>query len=81
MLIAQNQPLPMGKVDRTRHGYFTTYRLGNVTIKQEVEIVPTRGKPGQQRRRGCSSPRATWEQQTGGRDRGWTGRPSARGCV
>lgn len=50
MLIAQNQPLPMGKVKKARHGFFTTYRLGNVTIKQEVEIVPTRGKPGQRRR-------------------------------
>jgi len=51
MLIAQNQPLPMGKAKKARSGYFTTYKIGGLTIKQEVEIVPTRGAPGQRRRR------------------------------
>jgi hypothetical protein len=49
-LLNQNQPLPKGKSKRARQGFSSVYEIGKLTITQEVEVVPTRAKPGQKRR-------------------------------
>lgn len=49
-MTVQNQPLPAGKGKRSRVGFMSTYEHGKLTITQEMEVVPTRAKPGQKRR-------------------------------
>ena len=46
----QNGPLPKTREGKDRKGSMSVYKMGKVTITQEVEIVPTRGKPGEKRR-------------------------------
>ena len=49
-LTQQNAPLPKTRDDKPRKGTMTVMQMGKLTITQEVEIVPTRGKPGEKRK-------------------------------
>lgn len=49
-MTAQNQPLPLGKGKKQRAGFLSIYEVGKMTITQEMEVVPTKAKPGQKRR-------------------------------
>lgn len=46
-----NQPLPNTKDGKPRTGTMSAYEVGKLTITQEVEVVATRSKPGEKRRR------------------------------
>lgn len=47
----QNQPLPAGKGKKARTGFVSAYEIGKLTITQEVEVVPTKSKGAEKRRR------------------------------
>jgi hypothetical protein len=49
-MTVQNQPLGKGKGNKLRIGSRSVYEVGKLTITQEVEVIPTRAKPGQKRR-------------------------------
>ena len=48
-MVVQNQPLPQGKSKKAKRGSVSVYEVDNVTITQEMEIVPSKGKDGKRR--------------------------------
>src|SRR5262249_26349946 len=43
-LVTVNQPLPQGKSKKNRNGFVSVYQINNMTITQEVEVVPSKAK-------------------------------------
>jgi hypothetical protein len=49
-MISTNRPLPRSKGKKDRSGFVSVCQIGNVTITQEVEVVPSKAKDGKRRR-------------------------------
>jgi hypothetical protein len=49
-MTAFNQPLPKTKDGKARVGGVSIYETGKLKITQEIEVVPTKSKPGEKRR-------------------------------
>src|SRR5205085_8614310 len=48
-MLTQNQALPKGRDGKLRTGSMSVCEIGKLTITQEIEVVPTKSKPGQKR--------------------------------
>ena len=48
-IVSMNQPLPQGKGKKARTGFVSQYEIENLTITQEVEVVPSKASSGKRR--------------------------------
>jgi hypothetical protein len=49
-MVVSNRPLDRKKDGKARTGSMSVYEIHKVTLTQEIEVVPTKGKPGEKRR-------------------------------
>ena len=48
-MLTVNQPLPQGKGKKERTGFSSSYEIDNITITQEIEVVPSKASGGKRR--------------------------------
>ncbi len=48
-MLSMNQPLPLNKGKKARNGIVSVYEVDNITITQQVEVVPSKADGGKRR--------------------------------
>ena len=70
-MTVQNAALPMSKDGKQRNGTLAVYQIGKLTITQEREVVPTRSKGGEKRRREVAEQRYKSRRQVAAAHQEW----------